>query len=71
MNPGRRPDQPEPNLASRGDRDTNRPRQYNILDNKYARAIVDELLPVLYKDYNIYAIRNARYWRVEFRRDCR
>ena len=29
------------------------PTEYNTLDDKYARVIVDELLPVLYKEYNI------------------
>ena len=53
INPGRRPDQPEPTLGNWGDRDTNRPTEYNTLDDKYARVIVDELLPVLRKDYNI------------------
>src|SRR5256885_16570997 len=53
INPGRRPDQPEPTLSNWGDKDTNRPSEYNTLDDKYARVIVDELLPVLYKDYNI------------------
>src|SRR5580658_8711379 len=53
INPGRRPDQPEPTPRNWGDRDTNRPTEYNTLDDKYARVIVDELLPVLYKDYNI------------------
>ena len=53
INPGRRPDQPEPNLSNWGDRDTNRPTEYNTLDDQYARVIVDELLPVLYKEYNI------------------
>jgi enterochelin esterase-like enzyme len=53
INPGRRPDQPEPTLRNWGDRDTNRPTEYNTLDDRYARVIVDELLPVLYKDYNI------------------
>jgi enterochelin esterase family protein len=53
INPGRRPDQPDPTLSNWGDRDTNRPTEYNTLDDKYARVIVDELLPVLYKDYNI------------------
>jgi enterochelin esterase-like enzyme len=53
INPGRRPDQPEPNLSNWGDRDTNRPTEYNSLDDKYARVIVDELLSVLYKEYNI------------------
>ncbi|MEN3337787.1 MAG: hypothetical protein V7647_1463 [Acidobacteriota bacterium] len=53
INPGRRPDQPEPTPQEWGDRTTNRPTEYNTLDDKYARVIVDELLPVLYKDYNI------------------
>jgi len=53
INPGRRPDQPEPKLSNWGDRDTNRPTEYNTLDDKYARVIVDELLPALNKDYNI------------------
>ena len=53
INPGRRPDQPEPNAKEWGDRTTNRPQEYNALDDKYARVIVDELMPVLYKDYNI------------------
>jgi enterochelin esterase-like enzyme len=53
INPGRRPDQPEPTLSNWGDRDTNRPTEYNALDDKYARVICDELLPVLYKTYNI------------------
>jgi enterochelin esterase family protein len=53
INPGRRPDQPEPNPTEWGDRTTNRPTEYNSLDDKYARVIVDELMPVLYKQYNI------------------
>jgi enterochelin esterase-like enzyme len=53
INPGRRPDQPEPTDADWGDRNTNRPTEYNTLDDKYARVIVGELLPLLYKDYNI------------------
>jgi len=53
INPGRRPDQPEPTPRNWGDRDTNRPTEYNTLDDKYARVIVDELMPVLYKEYNI------------------
>src|ERR1700720_2936427 len=53
INPGRRPDQPEPTPGNWGDRDTNRPTEDNTLDDKYPRVIVDELLPVLYKDYNI------------------
>ena len=53
INPGRRPDQPEPTPKNWGDRDTNRGVEYNSLDDKYARVIVDELLPVLYKEYNL------------------
>lgn len=53
INPGRRPDQPEPHPKDWGDRNTNRPVEYNSLDDRYARVIVDELLPALYKDYNI------------------
>jgi enterochelin esterase family protein len=53
INPGRRPDQPEPTLREWGDRTTNRPAEYNTLDDKYARVICDELMPVLYKEYNI------------------
>jgi enterochelin esterase family protein len=53
INPGRRPDQPEPTPQNWGDRDTNRPAEYNSLDDRYARVIVDELLPALAKDYAI------------------
>ena len=53
INPGRRPDQPEPNPSEWGDRTTNRPTEYNSMDDRYPRVIVDELLPALYKDYNI------------------
>jgi enterochelin esterase-like enzyme len=53
INPGRTPEQPEPTLAEWGDRTTNRPTEYNTLDDRYARVIVDELMPVLYKQYNI------------------
>ena len=53
INPGRRPDQPEPTLSNWGDRDTNRPAEYNTLDDRYAQVIVDELLPALSKSFNI------------------
>jgi enterochelin esterase family protein len=53
INPGRTSEQPEPNPREWGDRTTNRPTEYNTLDDKYARVIVDELLPALSKDYNI------------------
>ena len=53
INPGRRPDQPEPTPRNWGDRDTNRPTEYNSLDDKYARVITEELMPALRKDFNI------------------
>jgi enterochelin esterase family protein len=53
INPGRTPEQPEPTPQEWGDRTTNRPTEYNTLDDKYARVIVDELLPALNKDYRI------------------
>ncbi|HEY1921333.1 MAG TPA: alpha/beta hydrolase-fold protein [Tepidisphaeraceae bacterium] len=53
INPGRRPDQPEPTPRDWGDKTTNRPVEYNSLDDKYARVIVDELMPVIAKQYNI------------------
>src|SRR5437879_2548096 len=53
INPGRTPEQPEPNPKEWGDRTTNRPTEYNTPDDKYARVITEELLPVLYKEYNI------------------
>jgi enterochelin esterase-like enzyme len=53
INPGRTPDQQEPTPASWGDGTTNRATEYNTLDDKYARVIVDELMPAIYKDYNI------------------
>ena len=53
INPGRTPEQPEPTPKEWGDRTTNRPTEYNTLDDKYARVIVDELMPALYAKYNI------------------
>jgi enterochelin esterase family protein len=53
INPGRTPEQPEPNAKDWGDKTTNRPTEYNTLDDKYARVITEELMPVLYKEYNI------------------
>src|SRR5262245_35254738 len=54
INPGRRPDQPEPTAPGPwGDGTTNRGPEYNSLNDKYARVIVEELMPVLYKEYNI------------------
>ena len=53
LNPGRRPDQEEASIDNWGDRTTNRPEEYNSVDDRYPRVIVDELLPAIKKDYNI------------------
>jgi enterochelin esterase family protein len=53
INPGRRPDQEEARIDSWGDRHTNRPEEYNSVDDRYARVIVDELLPALKREYSI------------------
>lgn len=54
INPGRTPEQVEPSPATGwGDGTTNRVIEYNSLDDKYARVITEELMPVLYKEYNI------------------
>ena len=53
INPGRRPDQPEPTPRDWGDRNTNRPTEYNSLDDRYARVMTEELMPALAKDYAI------------------
>jgi len=54
INPGRRPDQVEPSPeVGWGDGFTNRGVEYNTPDDKYARVITEELMPVLYKEYNI------------------
>jgi hypothetical protein len=39
INPGRTPEQPEPTPSEWGDRTTNRPTEYNSLDDRYARVI--------------------------------
>ena len=54
INPGRTPEQTEPSpQVGWGDGFTNRGTEYNTPDDKYARVITDELLPQLYKEYNI------------------
>jgi enterochelin esterase-like enzyme len=53
INPGRTPEQPMATLTEWGDRTSNRPTEYNTLDDKYARVVVDELLPVVYERYNV------------------
>jgi len=53
INPGRTPDQPESTSTNWGDNINNRATEYNELNDRYARMIIYELLPVLEKDYNI------------------
>ena len=53
INPGRTPEQPEASQSDWGDRSSNRPQEYNALDDKYAHVIVDELLPVLKARYKL------------------
>jgi enterochelin esterase-like enzyme len=53
INPGHRPDQEESSDSNWGDSINNRGLEYNALDDQYAKLIVDELLPVVTKDYNI------------------
>lgn len=53
INPGRRPDQPEPSASEWGDRTANRKEEYDTPNDRYSRVIVEELLPVLQKDFNI------------------
>lgn len=53
INPGRYPHQPESTATNWGDSINNRATEYNELNDRYARMIINELLPVLEKDYNI------------------
>jgi enterochelin esterase-like enzyme len=53
VNPGRTPEQPMATPTEWGDHSSNRPAEYNTLDDKYARVVVDELLPVIYAQYNV------------------
>lgn len=53
INPGRRPDQPEPSAAEWGDRTANRKEEYDTPNEKFARVLVEELMPALKKDYNV------------------
>ncbi len=60
INPGRTPEQLEPTPENWGDRTTNRADEYNTLDDRYARVLIEELLPELQKTYNI-APESARH----------
>jgi enterochelin esterase family protein len=53
INPGRTAEQPMASAREWGDRGSNRPQEYNALDDKYARVVCDELLPALEQEYNI------------------
>ena len=53
INPGRNPDGKEATSQEWGDRTNNRRVEYNALDDKYSKLIVDELIPTLKKDYNL------------------
>jgi enterochelin esterase family protein len=53
INPGHTPQQPESTSTNWGDSINNRPTEYNELNERYARLIVDELMPELEKEYRI------------------
>ncbi len=53
LNPGHKPEQPEPTDSEWGDKSGNRPQEYNALDDKHAKLVIDELLPLVGKQYNI------------------
>ncbi len=53
INPGRTAEQKEASDSDWGDRTNNRAMEYNALDDKYTKLIVDELLPEIKKEWNI------------------
>lgn len=53
INPGRRPDQPEPSAKEWGDRTANRKEEYDTPNDRFSRVITEELMPSLKKDFNI------------------
>jgi enterochelin esterase family protein len=53
INPGHTPEQTESTDSEWGDSTNNRRIEYNALDDKYAKLIVDELMPELKKQYNL------------------
>lgn len=53
INPGHTPQQTESTDKEWGDRTNNRGDEYNKLDDKYARLIIDELIPELKKTWKI------------------
>ena len=60
INPGRTPEQPVATGQEWGDHSSNRPQEYNAVDDKYARVVVDELLPVLNQRYALSRDPNDR-----------
>jgi enterochelin esterase family protein len=60
INPGHGPDQKEASDAQWGDGTTNRRVEYNALDDTYSKLVVDELLPVVTKQYNISPVPEDR-----------
>jgi enterochelin esterase-like enzyme len=53
INPGHTPTQPESSSTNWGDGINGRATEYNELNDRYAKLVVNELLPALEKDYNI------------------
>lgn len=53
VNPGHTPEQQESSSTNWGDSINNRGTEYNELNDKYARLVIDELMPAVEKDYNI------------------
>ncbi len=53
INPGHTPEQKESSEEDWGDRINNRPTEYNELNDRYTRMILEELLPVLKARFNI------------------
>jgi enterochelin esterase family protein len=53
INPGHTPEQKESTDSEWGDATNNRRVEYNALDDKYSKLIIDELIPELKKSYNL------------------
>ena len=72
INPGRNPDQPESTSTNWGDSINNRATEYNELNDRYARMIINELLPALEKELQHFQeSRRPRHRRCEQRGDLR
>jgi enterochelin esterase-like enzyme len=53
INPGRKPEQSAASQSDWGDKGSNRPQEYNALDDLYSQVILNELMPVLKKQFNL------------------